>query len=141
MPKGVWTPIEERQYRHVLQSELDRGHSQARAESIAAARTNKLRSERGETKEAGRDRLFGHRPKPKPKVKKPQEPTTALKWTPNGTGGFLATDEKGRTWQVGRAQNYIWLWDPSNRALGPYLSYPAAKAVAGRLAAPPPRPT
>lgn len=138
MPKGVWTPAEERQYRHILQSELDRGHSQARAESIAAATVNRLRSEHGETK-GGRGRFLGFGHKPKRKTAKHGEPASSLNWQSNGTGGYTATDDKGRAWQVGKAQNYVWLWGPDGRALGPYLSLAAAKAVAGRLVAPPQR--
>lgn len=50
MPRGVWTPTEERQYRHILQSELVGGRRTATATRIAAATVNKERRARGETR-------------------------------------------------------------------------------------------
>ncbi len=49
MPRE-WSDKRERQYRHIKESELDRGRSEDRAEEIAAATVNKTRREKGETK-------------------------------------------------------------------------------------------
>jgi hypothetical protein len=38
MPRKTWSKKDERQYRHVKDSELDRGRSDDRAEEIAARR-------------------------------------------------------------------------------------------------------
>jgi hypothetical protein len=54
MPKE-WSAKRERQYKHIKESELDRGRSEDRAEEIAAATVNKTRSEKGETKDAKKD--------------------------------------------------------------------------------------
>ena len=45
-----WSDKRERQYKHIKQSELDKGRSEDRAEEIAAATVNKTRAEEGETK-------------------------------------------------------------------------------------------
>ncbi len=50
MPKA-WSDKDERQYEHVKKSEKERGHSEDRAEEIAARTVNKQRSEEGRTKE------------------------------------------------------------------------------------------
>lgn len=50
MPKA-WSDKDERQYQHVKESELERGHSEDRAEEIAARTVNKQRSEEGRIKE------------------------------------------------------------------------------------------
>jgi hypothetical protein len=50
MPKGS-TVKEERQYEHIKSSELKGGRTEKEAERIAAATVNKVRRERGETKE------------------------------------------------------------------------------------------
>ncbi|ADV68414.1 hypothetical protein [Deinococcus maricopensis] len=51
MPKA-WSNKDERQYEHVLQSELDRGESRDRAEEIAGRTVNKHRREEGRTPNA-----------------------------------------------------------------------------------------
>lgn len=43
------SPIRKRQYKHVLESELEEGKSRKAAERIAMATTNKTRKEKGET--------------------------------------------------------------------------------------------
>ncbi len=48
MPKA-WTSKEERQYKHIKQSELSRGRTSKRAAAIAGATVNKGRRQRGET--------------------------------------------------------------------------------------------
>ena len=48
-PQQAWTEKQERQYKHIKQSELDRGRSEERAEEIAARTVNKQRREHGET--------------------------------------------------------------------------------------------
>jgi hypothetical protein len=53
MPRGS-SPKRERQYEHILQSELDRGESRERAEEIAARTVNKERARAGESKTASR---------------------------------------------------------------------------------------
>ncbi|MFT8358622.1 hypothetical protein [Bifidobacterium aquikefiri] len=50
MPKA-WNNDDEKQYQHVKDSELHRGHSKDRAEEIAAATVNKQRHKEGRTKE------------------------------------------------------------------------------------------
>lgn len=50
MPKA-WSDKDERQYEHVKESEKERGHSNDRAEEIAARTVNKQRREEGRTKE------------------------------------------------------------------------------------------
>jgi len=47
---SYWSNKDERQYKHVKQSELDEGRSTKRAEQIAAATVNKQRSNEGRTK-------------------------------------------------------------------------------------------
>lgn len=47
----AWSNKDERQYEHVKESELERGHSKDRAEEIAARTVNKHRKEEGRTKE------------------------------------------------------------------------------------------
>lgn len=49
MPRSAWTAKDERQYRHVRKSELERGRSERRAEEIAARTVNKRRREEGRT--------------------------------------------------------------------------------------------
>ena len=48
MPKA-WSNKDERQYEHVKESELERGHSEDEAEEIAARTVNKQRREEGRT--------------------------------------------------------------------------------------------
>jgi len=49
-PRGVTSEKRKRQYEHIKKSEAARGRSNKTAERIAAATTNKTRSEKGETK-------------------------------------------------------------------------------------------
>jgi hypothetical protein len=49
---SYWSNKDERQYKHVKQSEKEQGRSEKRAEQIAAATVNKHRSEEGRTKRA-----------------------------------------------------------------------------------------
>ncbi|MCO6047855.1 Rho termination factor N-terminal domain-containing protein [Aeoliella sp. ICT_H6.2] len=48
MPRA-WTNKDERQFKHVKQSAMDRGRSEDRAEEIAARTVNKHRRQSGET--------------------------------------------------------------------------------------------
>jgi hypothetical protein len=48
MPRA-WTAKDERQYKHIKQSEKDRGTSESRAEEIAARTVNKRRRNEGRT--------------------------------------------------------------------------------------------
>ena len=50
MPGKTWSGKDERQYRHVKDSELERGRSEDRAEEIAARTVNKQRKKEGRTK-------------------------------------------------------------------------------------------
>jgi hypothetical protein len=45
-PKGISTAKKKRQYKHIKDSELDRGHSIKTAERIAAATVNKSKSKK-----------------------------------------------------------------------------------------------
>jgi len=47
---SYWSNKDERQYKHVKQSEKEEGRSEKRAEQIAAATVNKHRAEEGRTK-------------------------------------------------------------------------------------------
>ncbi|HEY0962082.1 MAG TPA: hypothetical protein VGE69_06970 [Pseudomonadales bacterium] len=49
MPSN-WSNKDERQYKHVKESEINEGRSTKRAEQIAAATVNKQRSSEGRTK-------------------------------------------------------------------------------------------
>ncbi len=51
MPRS-WSNKDERQYEHVRESELKRGHSAKRAKQIAGATVNKNRRRQGRTKES-----------------------------------------------------------------------------------------
>ncbi len=51
MPAGS-SPKRERQYRHIKDSEMDRGVQESEAEEIAARTVNKERARRGESKTA-----------------------------------------------------------------------------------------
>ncbi|WP_433680367.1 plasmid stabilization protein [Nocardia sp. CA-119907] len=53
MPKA-WSDKQERQYRHIKDSEKDQGASNRRAEEIAARTVNKNRAQSGESKTASR---------------------------------------------------------------------------------------
>jgi hypothetical protein len=48
-PRGVESDKRKRQYKHIKDSELERGASEEDAERIAAATVNKTRREKGET--------------------------------------------------------------------------------------------
>jgi hypothetical protein len=50
MPQKQWSNKDERQYKHVKESESDQGRSEKAAERIAAATVNKQRSKEGRTK-------------------------------------------------------------------------------------------
>jgi hypothetical protein len=50
MPRKTWSDKDERQYRHVKDSERDQGRSEDRAEEIAARTVNKQRKKEGRTK-------------------------------------------------------------------------------------------
>jgi hypothetical protein len=54
MPRNRWNAKRERQYRHIEQSQLDRGVPEGEAEEIAARTVNKERARAGETKTAAR---------------------------------------------------------------------------------------
>jgi len=47
---SYWSNKDERQYKHVKESEIGEGRSEKRAEQIAAATVNKQRSSEGRTK-------------------------------------------------------------------------------------------
>src|SRR5919198_1382010 len=54
MPRGEWTPKQERKYEHIKDSQKSRGRSTKRAKEIAARTVNKERARRGQTKTASR---------------------------------------------------------------------------------------
>jgi plasmid stabilization system protein ParE len=54
MPQEAWSRKRERQYRHILSSLRDRGHSEDEAEEIAARTVNKERARHGESETASR---------------------------------------------------------------------------------------
>ncbi len=56
MPQRAWSPKRERQYKHIKESELERGTGEERAEEIAARTVNKERALHGESKKSGRRR-------------------------------------------------------------------------------------
>ena len=47
--QGAWTDMDDRQYEHVKEGELERGRSEDRAKEIAARTVNKHRREEGRT--------------------------------------------------------------------------------------------
>jgi hypothetical protein len=49
MPQQAWSNKRERQYKHIKESEKERGRSKERAEEIAARTVNKTRRKKGET--------------------------------------------------------------------------------------------
>jgi hypothetical protein len=53
MPKK-WTEKQEREYQHIVDSEMDQGRSTKRAKEIAARTVNKERAQKGQTKTASR---------------------------------------------------------------------------------------
>src|SRR5919204_3941946 len=54
MPRGQWTPKQERKYEHIKESQKKRGSSTRRAKEIAARTVQKERARRGQTKTASR---------------------------------------------------------------------------------------
>jgi hypothetical protein len=54
MPQEAWNEKRERQYEHVKDSLLDRGHSAEEAKEIAARTVNKERAKHGESRTASR---------------------------------------------------------------------------------------
>lgn len=54
MPRNGWNAKRERQYRHIEQSQRDRGVPEGEAEEIAARTVNKERARAGEAREASR---------------------------------------------------------------------------------------
>ena len=56
MPKA-WTDKQEREYRHIRDSEKSRGASKRRAEEIAARTVNKNRAQSGRTRTASRSTI------------------------------------------------------------------------------------
>ena len=54
MPRGEWTPKQERKYEHIKDSEKKQGRSTKRAKEIAAATVNKERARKGESRSASR---------------------------------------------------------------------------------------
>jgi hypothetical protein len=54
MPQESWSRKRERQYRHIVSSLRDRGHSEDEAEEIAARTVNKERARHGESETASR---------------------------------------------------------------------------------------
>lgn len=57
MPQQGWSKKRERQYKHILDSQLDRGVDEDTAEEIAARTVNKERARAGESKEASKSSL------------------------------------------------------------------------------------
>jgi hypothetical protein len=49
-PQSAWNDKDERQYKHVLDSELERGRSEDRAKEIAARTVNEPRRREGRTR-------------------------------------------------------------------------------------------
>jgi plasmid stabilization system protein ParE len=54
MPQKAWTKKRERQYNHIKDSLIERGHSEDKAEEIAARTVNKTRAQEGEAKESSK---------------------------------------------------------------------------------------
>src|ERR671923_2566445 len=54
MPRGEWTPKQERKYEHIKESQKKRGTSTKRAKEIAARTVQKERARKGQTKTASR---------------------------------------------------------------------------------------
>ncbi|HQR27555.1 MAG TPA: plasmid stabilization protein [Nocardioides sp.] len=52
MPQQAWSSKRERQYDHIKEGLLDRGHSEDEAEEIAARTVNKERARAGESRSA-----------------------------------------------------------------------------------------
>jgi hypothetical protein len=54
VPQQAWSDKQERQYKHVKDSQKDRGASEDRAEEIAARTVNKNRARSGKSKQASK---------------------------------------------------------------------------------------
>jgi len=54
MPQKAWSDKRERQYEHIVESELEQGRSTKRAKEIAARTVNKERARSGEARESSR---------------------------------------------------------------------------------------
>src|SRR5437016_13388595 len=54
MPRGQWTPKQERKYEHIKDSQKKRGSSTRRAKEIAARTVQKERAQKGQTRSASR---------------------------------------------------------------------------------------
>ena len=54
MPRQEWTQTQERKYEHIVESQKERGTSDARAREIAARTVNKERAQRGQSRSASR---------------------------------------------------------------------------------------
>ena len=54
MPQDAWSAKRERQYKHIKESQLDRGVSKDKAEEIAARTVNKERAQAGEARNSSR---------------------------------------------------------------------------------------
>src|SRR5437588_2258121 len=54
MPQDAWSPKRERQYEHIKEGLKERGAGEGTAKEIAARTVNKVRAQKGETKEASR---------------------------------------------------------------------------------------
>ena len=54
MPRPEWTDKQDREYRHIVESERDQGRSEKRSKEIAARTVNKERAQEGQTKTASR---------------------------------------------------------------------------------------
>ena len=54
MPQKQWSEKRERQYQHIKDSERKQGKSEDRAEEIAARTVNKVRAQKGESKQSSR---------------------------------------------------------------------------------------
>jgi hypothetical protein len=80
MSPKAWTEKRERQYKHIKESELDRGRTEKRAKEIAARTVNKERARAGETKESSK--------------------SSTDDISSGGRGGFRShSEERGRTYR------------------------------------------
>ncbi|HTT91445.1 MAG TPA: hypothetical protein VMF65_17955 [Acidimicrobiales bacterium] len=52
MPQRAWSPVRERQYEHIRQSQEDRGVPEGTAKEIASRTVNKERARSGEARQA-----------------------------------------------------------------------------------------
>lgn len=51
MPQNNWSDKRERQYQHILESELGKGETEEEAKKIAAATVNKTRAREGDVED------------------------------------------------------------------------------------------